>query len=181
MVSSKSASAPTSLKIRLRTALVVPFVLQIIAAVGLVGYLSFRNGQQAVNRLASQVRLEVASRTQQVMENYFSTPHQITHSNINALRLGQLKLQDKQAVERYFFYQLQTFPLLSELNVGTADGTMIYVGQKPDGSFIANTTAQFPRRERYELDNQGRRGKLVKVTEYDARIRPWYKLALQKR
>jgi methyl-accepting chemotaxis protein len=160
---------------------VVPFVLQIIAAVGLVGYLSFRNGQQAVNRLASQVRLEVASRTQQVMENYFSTPHQITHSNINALRLGQLKLQDKQAVERYFFYQLQTFPLLSELNVGTADGTMIYVGQKPDGSFIANTTAQFPRRERYELDNQGRRGKLVKVIEYDPRTRPWYKLALQKR
>src|SRR5919199_1987726 len=181
MVSSKEAIAPTALKIRLRTALVVPFVLLIVAAVGLVGYLSLRNGQQAVNRLASQVRLEVASRTQQVMENYFSTPHQITHSNINALRLGQLKLQDKQAVERYFFYQLQTFPLLSELNVGTADGTMIYVGQKPDGSFIANTTAQFPRRERYELDNQGRRGKLVKVIEYDPRTRPWYKLGLQKR
>jgi methyl-accepting chemotaxis protein len=181
MVSSKGSSAPTALKFRLRTALVVPFVLQIVAAVGLVGYLSLRNGQQAVNRLAFQVRLEVASRTQRVMENYFTLPHQITRSNINALRLGQIKLQDKQAVERHFFYQLQTFPLSSELFMGTPDGSMIYVAHKADGSFIANTTAQFPRRELYDLDNQGRRGKLVKVTQYDARTRPWYKLALQKR
>ncbi|MEG4918442.1 MULTISPECIES: hypothetical protein [unclassified Microcoleus] len=35
----------TSRKFQLRTALVVPFVLQIVAAVGLVGYLSFGNGQ----------------------------------------------------------------------------------------------------------------------------------------
>src|SRR4028118_752422 len=147
MVSSKEAIAPTSLKFRLRTTLVVPFVLQIVAAVGLVGYLSLRNGQQTVNRLASQLRLEVASRTQRVMADYFSTPHQITRSNINAVRLAQIKLQDKQAVERHFFYHLQTFPLLSQLNVGTSDGSMIYVGQKADGSFIANTTAKFPKRE----------------------------------
>ncbi len=181
MVFSKEAIAPTALKFRLRTALVVPFVLLIVAAVGLVGYLSWRNGQQAVNRLASQVRLEVASRTQQVMEDYFSLPHKITRSNINALRLGQLKLQDKQALERHFFYQLQTFPLTNELFVGTPDGTMIYVAHKSDSSFIANTTSKFPQRELYELDNQGRRGKLVKVIEYEPRTRPWYKLAVEKR
>jgi len=39
--------------IPLRTVLIVPFVLQILGAVGIVGYLSFRNGQQAVNDLAS--------------------------------------------------------------------------------------------------------------------------------
>src|ERR687886_3026506 len=119
MVSSKEAIAPTALKIRLRTALVVPFVLQIVAAVGLVGYLSLRNGQQAVNRLASQVRLEVASRTQRVMEDYFTLPHHLTRSNINALRLGQIKLQDKDALERHFVYQLQTFPVIGETFVAT--------------------------------------------------------------
>ncbi|MGB8689743.1 MAG: hypothetical protein WCD53_20730 [Microcoleus sp.] len=39
--------------------LIVPFVLQIVGAVGLVGYLSFRNGQKAVNNLASQLMSEV--------------------------------------------------------------------------------------------------------------------------
>lgn len=35
--------------------LVVPFVLQIFAAVGITGYLSFRNGQKAVNELTTDL------------------------------------------------------------------------------------------------------------------------------
>lgn len=35
----------------LRLILILPFVLQIFAAVGLVGYLSFRNGQKAIAEL----------------------------------------------------------------------------------------------------------------------------------
>jgi hypothetical protein len=35
----------------LRLVLIVPFVLQIFADVGLVGYVSFRNGQKAVNEM----------------------------------------------------------------------------------------------------------------------------------
>jgi hypothetical protein len=35
-------------KVPLRLVLVVPFVLQIFAAVGLVGYFSLRNGQKAI-------------------------------------------------------------------------------------------------------------------------------------
>src|ERR687885_759128 len=123
------------------------------------------------------VRLEVASRTVRVMEDYFSLPHQITRSNINAVRLGQIKLQDKQALERHFVYQLQTFPLIGEMFVGMPDGSIVYVGHKSDGSFIANTTAKFPRRERYELDNQGRRGERVKDNYYCLPTRPPSKLA----
>jgi len=181
MVSSKKVNAPSLLKLRLRTTLVIPFVLQITAAVGLVSYLSFQNGQKAVNKLARQVRIEVASRTKRAMEDYFTLPHQLTHNNINALRLNQINLQDKEAVERHFFYQLKTFPLIREMFVGSPDGSMIYVAYKSDGTFIANTTSQFPKRELYELDNEGRRVKLVKVAEYDARTRPWYKLAVEKR
>ena len=180
MLSSKEAT-PTSGKFGLRTALLVPFVLQIVAAVGLVGYLSFRNGQQAVNRLASQVRSEVASRTQRVMEDYLSLPHEITRSNINALRLNQIKLEDKEALERHFFYQLQTYPITGEIFVGMPDGSIILVSQKPDGSFVANTTREFPRREQYLLDNEGRRRQLLRSINYDARTRPWYKAAEQKR
>jgi len=36
-------------KLPLGVVLIVPFVLEIVGAVGLVGYLSFRNGQKAVN------------------------------------------------------------------------------------------------------------------------------------
>ena len=46
----KSVTRPVSKvsgKIPLRILLVVPFVLQIFGAVGLVGYLSFKNGQKS--------------------------------------------------------------------------------------------------------------------------------------
>lgn len=39
--------------------LIVPFVREIVGAVGLVGYLSFRNRQKAVNNLGSQLMSEV--------------------------------------------------------------------------------------------------------------------------
>jgi hypothetical protein len=44
-------------KFSLRTVLIIPFVLQTVAAVGLVGYLSYKNGQQAVENLAKQVMI----------------------------------------------------------------------------------------------------------------------------
>jgi hypothetical protein len=49
-------------RLPLRTVLIVPFVLQMAGTVGLVGYLSFRNGQQAVNDVASQLRNEISDR-----------------------------------------------------------------------------------------------------------------------
>ena len=48
-----------SRKLPLRFVLVVPFLLQIFAAVGLTGWLSFRNGQKAINDLATQLQSEV--------------------------------------------------------------------------------------------------------------------------
>ncbi len=50
--------------------LIVPFVLQIFAAVGIVGYLSFRNGQKAVNDLATQLQAEVSARVALHLDNY---------------------------------------------------------------------------------------------------------------
>ena len=55
-------------KVPLRLVLVVPFVLQISAAVGLVGYLSFKNGQQAVNDLAHQLMSKVSGLVDQHLD-----------------------------------------------------------------------------------------------------------------
>jgi phosphoserine phosphatase RsbU/P len=46
MVSEKSAIASTSRKFRLGNVLVVPFVLQIMVAVGCIGYLSYLGDSQ---------------------------------------------------------------------------------------------------------------------------------------
>jgi hypothetical protein len=62
MVSQKRAIASTSGKFRLRSVLVVPFVLQIVAAVGCIGYLSYRNGDLCSNPLMRQSVLYLLDR-----------------------------------------------------------------------------------------------------------------------
>ncbi|MGL5066035.1 MAG: hypothetical protein ACRC62_39195, partial [Microcoleus sp.] len=53
----------------LRVLLIIPFLLQIAGAVGIVGYLSFRNGQKAIDDLASQLQTEVSSRINQHLDS----------------------------------------------------------------------------------------------------------------
>ena len=76
----------------LRTVLIVPFVLQIFAAVGLVGYLSFKNGQKAVNEIADRLMAEVGSRVEQNLGTYLTVPHQVNQINAAAIELGTLNL-----------------------------------------------------------------------------------------
>ena len=85
--------APIMYKFSLRTALVGPFVLQIVTAVGLVGYLSFRNGQKAVTDLANQLMTLVSDDTDQHLDNYLSIPHQINQINIDAIDTGCVACQ----------------------------------------------------------------------------------------
>lgn len=54
----------------LRSLLVLPFALQIFAAVGLTGWLSIRNGQRAVNDVISQLRSEVTTRIHQQLGTF---------------------------------------------------------------------------------------------------------------
>ncbi len=92
----------------------------------------------------------------------------MTRNNINALRLQQVNLQDRAAMEQHIFYQLQTFPSVREVLVLTNDPALIYlVGHKFDGGFISNTMDKFPIRERYELDDQGKRKKLLQSITID--------------
>jgi hypothetical protein len=69
-------------KAPLQTVLVVPFLVQIVGTVGVVGWLSFQNGQRAVNEVAAQLRGEISDRIKDRMENYMSIPHIVNHLNV---------------------------------------------------------------------------------------------------
>ncbi|HEY9866379.1 MAG TPA: hypothetical protein V6D21_19565, partial [Candidatus Obscuribacterales bacterium] len=72
-------------KLSLRFILIVPFVLQVFAAVSLTGYLSLKNGQKAVNNLATQLQNEVSSRIYQHLNNYLAIAPQLNQVNAHAI------------------------------------------------------------------------------------------------
>ena len=109
--------AQLSAKIPLKTLLVVPFVLQIVGAVGLVGWFSFKNGQEAVNKLAIELQEQANSRILLFLDHYFTIPQQINQINQDAIQLGLVDLEDLSTLGLYFAKQVEVFNV-SYINFG---------------------------------------------------------------
>ncbi len=181
------ASANTFRKIRLSTALVVPFVLQIITTVGLVGYLSFRNGQKAVQDLATQLNREITDRVVQKLENHLSLPHQINQVNqvIFDRTLSNLS-QPLTAQELQTFRQMlqqHSIEMIRRNSGITAMATTIETPREyanaermEDGSiiFYRYNQATNYKLEDWKTDNQNRLTERIRATPYALKQRPWY-------
>jgi hypothetical protein len=96
-------------RLPLRAVLILPFVLQIFAAVGLTGYLSLRNGQRAVNDLASQLRTEVSDRIDQHLDSYLATSRLTTQLNAESIQLGLMNANNLENLGRELWKQAQVY------------------------------------------------------------------------
>ena len=170
--------------VSLRTLLTILFVFQIIGAVGLVGYLSFRNGQRAVNNLAYQLRSELSARIERELQGYFETPHAINRLNATAFVQGVLDVANATTGETQLFQQMKIAPTVALIYCGGAKGGEFFgVLRSPeDGSLqlsYGNKSNDYLR-DYYGLDVRGNRTyRLYQASKrYDSRLRPWYSAAL---
>jgi hypothetical protein len=76
-----SKTSQHQIKIPLRHVLVASFVLQIVAAVGIVGYLSFRNGERAVQELAQKLIAETGKRVEEKLTSFLEPTHWVNQLN----------------------------------------------------------------------------------------------------
>ncbi len=120
----------------LKNLLVIPFVVQTFAVVGLVGYLSFRNGQKAITDIANSLLSEISSRTIEQLDSYLDRPRQISALNLRAIEMGTLNLQDFPALGKVFWNQVQTFDL-SYIDYTTAEREYIGAGYSGGGAEIS--------------------------------------------
>lgn len=167
---------PLLKKISLRNLLIFPFVFQIFIAVGLVGWLSFENGQRAVNDLANQLQNEVSDRISQQLDHYLALPIQVNEVNLNLIKLGLLNFQDLDSIQRHFWKQMKVYPSLSYVNLGTVDGGFLGVGKEDDGTLyleLMNPTDKFYY-NRYFLNDQGDPTTLITREEYLYKEDKWY-------
>jgi PAS domain S-box-containing protein len=169
-------------KVSLQTVLVVPFVLQIFTAVGLTGYLSFRNGQEAVNDIATQLLSEISLRVEQNLQTFLETPHLINQSNADDINLGALNIEDFAALERHFFYQSKIFKKVSLIGFANNNQEFISTEKLDDGSLtirVSGKSTNYNLRT-YATNNQGKRVIIRDFGKpYDTRRRNWYNKPIQ--
>ncbi|MBD3884560.1 methyl-accepting chemotaxis protein [Phormidium tenue FACHB-886] len=169
-------------KVPLRLVLVVPFVLQIFAAVGLVGYLSFRNGQKAVDNLAGQLQSNIVERIDLKLQTYLSLPHKITQNNLDNINLGLLNPRNLDSWQPYLLRQLRVNESVSIIALGNQQKEYVSVGRIDQGQFFvgeSNAANNFTF-TRYNTDEQGQRTTLFDSSpNYDPSKRPWYEAAVK--
>ncbi len=176
---SKSQRSKFSKYFRLRTLLVVPFIIPIVTATALVGWLSFRNGQQAINDLANQLNKETSSRIEEHVLNYFNKSQNTLWLAEAGVKSNNFKLDDLDGLGRYFWEIVNKGEFEAYLSYGNEQGEFIGVEYQENGTvqLKKRTLATAPLRKVYLLDDKGNTEKLLKEAEYDPRTRPWYKAA----
>jgi len=167
-------------KLPLRTVLIVPFVLQIVGAVGLVGYLSFRNGQKSVNNLAGQLMNEVSSRVEQNLQVYLTTPHQINQSKLDAVKLGLLNMNNLSDWEKYLWRQVQLYPYINFTSISNKNGEYRPGEKLSNDSLMINVSGKSTGFDfySYNTNNRGDRTTAATVVKnFDIRQHPSYQNA----
>ncbi|MEB3886313.1 ATP-binding protein [Lyngbya sp. CCY1209] len=161
--------------------LIAPFVAQIGVAVGFTGWLSWRNGEQAVNEVATQLRSEIADRIEQKLDDFLAVPHQINQLNRDAVLSQKLDLKQSDKILDQFWMEVNNFSSIDSifwgdereefLGYGRIDGENLYlmVAGRATGGNI-----QF-----FALDASGNPRKMVnEAPDFLTRDRPWYRAAI---
>ncbi len=165
-------------KIPLLYVLVTALVTLTVIATGLVAYLSFYNGQCAVNDVADQLRGEITIRIEDQVHTFLDTPNQINQTNANILEHGLIAADDPLALEHHFWEQIQIFDTVSSIYFGNIDGGLVNAGREAeDDSLYVILTDGFVSGpfNKYATDDEGEHTDLVvTVSDFDARTRLWY-------
>ncbi|HEY9623410.1 MAG TPA: ATP-binding protein [Crinalium sp.] len=170
---------PKPRNVPLRLVLVVPFVIQIVAAVGLTGWLSLRNDQQAINDLSSQLQREVSDRIEQQLTDYLSAPSTLSRLNADYFQQGILNPQDLEQVGQLFWNQVRRYNV-GYISLGTQSGEYVAAGHYyPDGRVTIEDVS--PKRYHntdcylYNVDERGKRSELAQIFHnYNFKQEAWY-------
>jgi hypothetical protein len=112
----------------LRSLLIVLFVVQVVTIAGLVGYLSFRNGQDAINDMATKLQNEVNQRIDYHLDRYFSDARQLNELNVAAVNSGLLDPEDLDSMGRFFWKQAKLYQV-GYILFGAKSGEYVDVGR----------------------------------------------------
>jgi hypothetical protein len=164
---------------RLRWVVTVPFVLVTTAATGLVGFLSFHNGQQSVRVVAIELQTEIANRVRTKLDNFLDFAPKLVALNADLARQRLIQTQPPRGAE-YLWRQMTLQPQLRAVYFGDEQGgRFLGVRRRIEDNRLRlyfNTGVEFA------LDERGQPQQQVSPFDpnrrYDARTRPWYQKAL---
>jgi PAS domain S-box-containing protein len=154
---SPNSKSSRRLNISLKWVLVIPFVLQIAGAVGLVGYLCYRSEKKVLEETTNNLMTEIGDRIEQHLDSYLQAPQKINQLNAKLIQAGLINPQDFNSLGKYFWQQLQSYDF-TYINYGTKDKEFIGSGYFQGEIEIAEVNkTNLNKLYAYKVDPQGNR------------------------
>ena len=159
----------------LQWVLIVPFVLQVVGAVSLVGYLSFRNGQKAIDNLVNEVMDRNSALVNQHLDTYLAIPHQVNQITAHTIEMGLLDIHNLNQVNKFLWKFINIYDL-TYLNFSLPSGEAAGVGRFDGITVTFDETRGKPpnNNKNYSTNEKGDRGKLNFISTWEPTRGPWY-------
>ncbi|MFN7358035.1 MAG: hypothetical protein ACK5UZ_22510, partial [Pseudanabaena sp.] len=123
-------------QLSLKILLIVPLVTQVIAAVGITGWLSVQSSREATQDLAPLIGQEVSNNIETHVRGYFDTPLEILQSyGVNA-RSGNLALEDLDKLDNLFWQQMRQSRNLHFFYAANPQGQFIGVERRGENDLV---------------------------------------------
>lgn len=140
----------------LRVVLIAPFILQLLGAVGSVGYLSYRNGQESVNELANKLMDETGSRVIDNLDAHVQVPAQLNQAKLNAIATGTLNPTKVEGWEKFLWYQVQGYPYITINSIAMASSDYRGAQKLSTGKLRVNESGENTQQFFYSYDTNNK-------------------------
>jgi len=164
----------------LKSILIIPFLLQLFGVVTIVGYLSFKNGQQGIQSVSNKLLSQITNRVEDKLKNITSTAVIVAKLNAKNIKIDRKKNKSNKdlLLLNHFKNQLTTFQHIGLVSWGTEDG--IYYGSFKDehGTIFKgfSNTFEDPFFDYVKTISPN----IEKPDFFDVRTREWYQNGLKK-
>ncbi|MBD2394286.1 response regulator [Cyanobacterium aponinum FACHB-4101] len=168
----------------LRSRIILLFIMPMISAMGLFGYISFQNSNRAIEKLAQKLQGEINEKVSEQLTEYLSTPLSINQINLDNRELGIIDFNNFSLMEKYLWYQINQFPHIGFIGYATETGNLIGVERLDDKEIeinIMDNSSPYNLRI-YNLDQKGNKiAQKTVIPNFINQQRPWYQKAVEAR
>ncbi|MBT9314878.1 sensor histidine kinase [Leptothoe spongobia] len=164
--------------VSIRWSLPLCVITPLVSGILLTSWLAYRSSQKAVDELVGKISKEVAANIEKQVDSYLTTPSLISAVIEAEVANGNLKVQDTRELAKSLWGLTQSENLTNNLYYGNEAGEFVYSEHHDDVSRIdfVDQDTDF-RRIAYQADDVTDLSEQLKVSDYDPRVRPWYKEA----
>lgn len=182
--SNASSASGKAWTIPLTYAVTAPFVLLLLLAVGLTGYLSSQSGRQSVNDMTLRLQDEILAHIDRALRGFLSMPRLINQANRNAVELGMLDPLDLPAWKDHLLRQAGIHTYAGNIAAGNESRQYLGIDLRDGGQTVvqfSDASTGFALHT-YAVDESGQLNELIHVSkDYDPTTRPWYRTPAEAR